>query len=261
MQNKFKTIIFENKPPIAWIILNRPDKLNAINSMMLQELSEAVDFVKEEKNIRCLVIKGVGKKAFSSGADLKEINEFTSEKVKKFSIRGQKIFSKIEKIGKPVIASIEGLVLGGGLELLLVCDFKIATENSEFGFPEIKLGLIPAWGGTQRLPLIIGFSNSKRLILTGDRISATEALKIGLIDRVVSLKDLERETECFLKKLCNNPLEAIKQGKFLINKSLNRSLKKGLKRETEIFTFLVNKNREKRTCDNFLFNEEKKKEL
>ena len=228
---------------------------------MLQELSEAIDFVKEEKNIRCLVIKGEGKKAFSSGADLKEINELTSENVKKFSIMGQKIFSKIEKLNKPVIASIDGLVLGGGLELLLVCDLKIATENSEFGFPEIKLGLIPAWGGTQRLPSIIGFSNSKRLILTGDRISANEALKIGLIDKVVSLKDLESEIECFLKKLCNNPIEAIKLCKLLINKNLNKSLEKGLKRETKIFNFLINKKREKGTGYNFLFKEEKKKDL
>jgi enoyl-CoA hydratase/carnithine racemase len=260
MQNCFKTIILKNKPPIAWIILNRPDKLNAINYIMLQELSEAIDFVNKEKNIRCLVIEGKGK-AFSSGADLKEINGLTSENVKTFSRMGQKIFSKIEKLSKPVIASINGLVLGGGLELLLVCDFKIATENSEFGFPEIKLGLIPAWGGTQRLPSIIGFSYSKRLILTGDRITATEALKIGLIDRVVTLKDLESETECFLKKICNNPIEAIKLSKSLINKTLNRSFEQGLKRETKIFNFLINKKREKRTGNNFLFEEEKNQEL
>lgn len=260
MHNNFKKIIFEKKPPIAWIILNRPDKLNAINSIMLQELSEAIDFVKKEKNIRCLVIKGQGK-AFSSGADLKDLKELTSENVKQFSRMGQKVFSKIEKLSKPIIASIDGLVLGGGLELLLVCDFKIASENSEFGFPEIKLGLVPAWGGTQRLPSIIGFSNSKRLILTGDRITAYEALKIGLIDKVVPSKDLESETEFFLKKLCNNSIEAIKLSKLLINKNLNKSLEEGLKRETKIFNFLFNKKREKRTSNNFLFKDEKKKDL
>ena len=150
VSNNYLRIDFQKISPVAYVKLNRPFKLNAIDSVMLQELSHVLDLVELDTEVKCLVISGEGRKAFSAGADLNELQKLTAKSVRDFSLNGQQVFSKMENMSKPVLAAINGYALGGGLELALACDFRIATDVSQFGFPEIKLGFIPGWGGTQR---------------------------------------------------------------------------------------------------------------
>jgi len=235
---RFIKIEIKKKQHIAWIILNRPDKLNAINSIMLNELSEALDHLESEINVKCIIIKGHGEKAFSSGVDLTELWELTPETAAEFSTIGQQVFSKLEEMSKPVLAAIKGYALGGGLELALACDFRIAADNAELGCPEIKLGLIPAWGGTQRLPLIVGISNAKRLIMIGDRLKANEASEMGLVDKVFPLNELEVELEKFAQRLVKCSMVPQSQVEHAINTVMKVS-QGALKKETEAFVRLL----------------------
>jgi enoyl-CoA hydratase/carnithine racemase len=238
MSKFYTTIKLEKKQHTALIILDRPDKLNAINSVMLQELSEAIDNLEEDANVRCVVIAGEGEKAFSAGADLTELQKLTPKTAAEFSVKGQQVFSKLEMLSKPVVAAINGYALGGGLELALACDCRIASYRSELGCPEINLGLIPAWGGTQRLPLTVGRSNAKRLIMLGDKIQAEEAYKMGLVDKVVPSKELETEAETLAQRLCECPQAALKYTKCAVNSVAKASFDSGLKKENEFFAVL-----------------------
>jgi enoyl-CoA hydratase/carnithine racemase len=234
----YKTIKQQKNLHTSWIILDRPNKLNAINNLMLDELSEAIDNAEKDPEVGCIIVTGSGERAFNSGADIKELQKLTSETAKTFSVKGQQVFSKLEESSKPVIAAINGYSLGGGLELALACDFRIAADCSTFGFPEAKLGFIPGWGATQRLPAVVGLSNAKRLIMAGDMILADEAYRIGLVDKVVSYKDLKAEVDALAKKLCEYPAEALKQAKQVLN-SVNKSdMNSGFKTETEAFGLL-----------------------
>jgi len=234
----YKTIKQQKNQQISWITLDRPNKLNAINNLMLDELSEAIYNAEKDPDVKCVIITVAGERAFSAGADIKELQKLTSETAKAFSVKGQQVFSKLEESSKPVIAAIGGYTLGGGLELALACDFRIAADCSMFGCPEAKLGFIPGWGATQRLPPVVGLSNAKRLIMAGDMIPADEAYRIGLIDKVVSYEDLEAETEALAQKLCEYPAEALKQAKQVLNPVGKADLDSGFKRETEAFGLL-----------------------
>jgi enoyl-CoA hydratase/carnithine racemase len=259
MSQNFKTVKLEKKHQTGWIILNRPERLNAINYVMLQELSISLGILGKDPKIKCIVISGEGEKAFSTGADIKELQSLSPKTAAEFSTKGQKVFLKIEDSSKPVIAAINGYALGGGLELALACDFRIATENAEFGCPEIKLGFIPAWGGTIRLPLIIGLSKAKQLIMTGDRIQPNEAFGIRLVDKIIPLNKLKTEVETITKKLCEFSLEALKQTKRSLN-SVNRiCFESNLKKETEAFVLLFSSNETKKRIDTFEFRERKNK--
>lgn len=238
MSEDYETIRIKKRQRNAWIILNRPDKLNAVNGTMLRELSETLDNLEEDTNSRCIIVTGEGKKAFSTGADLTELQKLTQETATEFSKKGQQVFSKIEKYSKPVVAAINGYALGGGLELALACDFRLASNNAEFGFPETKLGFIPGWGATQRLPLAVGSSNAKRLIMLGDRIQSEEAYKMGLVDKIVPLERLEIEAEDFAQRLSKYTPAALKYAKRAINSVIKVS-QDGLKRETDFFALLL----------------------
>jgi enoyl-CoA hydratase/carnithine racemase len=240
MPQGYRTIKLNQKQHTAWIILDRPDKLNAINAIMLEELSEAIDTIEKDVNIRCVIIRGEGERAFSSGADLTELRKLTPENAKEYSVKGQQLFFKLEKISKPVVAEIGGYALGGGFELALACDFRVAADNAELGFPEIKLGFIPAWGGTQRLPLIVGVAEAKRLIMLGDRVHADEAYKKGLVDKVVHLKQLDAEVKALAQRFCDCSAVALKYAKLTVNSVTKVSLD-GLKKETEAFVQLLSK--------------------
>lgn len=238
MSNCYKTIKLKKNHQIAWITLNRKDKLNAINSLMLQELSEAVNSIEKDVNIRCVVISGEGDRAFSAGADIKELQKLTSETALEFAIKGQQVFSRLEGLSKPVIAAISGYALGGGLELALACDFRIASDGTELGCPEIKLGFIPAWGGTQRLPRVVGALEAKRLIMTGNRISAIEAFKIGLVDKVVPSKHLQTEVQELAKRLTEHHQAVLKHAKLFKRSIANDSFNSELKKDTDAFVQL-----------------------
>ena len=235
---------------VAWIILNRPEKLNAINAIMLKELSEATGILEKEANVGCIIIKGVGERAFSSGADFTELLELTQETAVKFSTMGQQVFSKLEKISKPVVAAIGGYALGGGLELALACDFRIASDDAVLGCPETKMGLIPAWGGTQRLPLVVGLSNAKLLIMLGERVKANEALEMGLVDRVVPMKNLEAEVEKLALRLVEPSVLTLKNIKHAVNSVIKVS-SGGMKRETEFFVRLLSLDETKRRLTDY----------
>jgi len=241
MSKTYTTINVRKEQTTTWITLNRPDKLNAINATMLQELSEALDTTEKDTNVRCIIITGEGEKAFSSGADITELHKLTHETAAEFSRKGQKVFSQVETLSKPVVAAINGYALGGGLELALACDFRLASDHAELGFPEMKLGMIPAWGGTQRLAWSVGVAEAKRLIMLGDRVKAEEALKMGLVDKVVSMGKLEAEAEALTQRLCEYPSAALKQAKRAINSVTKSFLESGLKKETDFFALLFSK--------------------
>ena len=241
-KKKYDTIAVEKKDGVAWVTLNIPQRLNAITLKMIKELASAIDELEEDKDVKCVVLKGAGDKAFSVGADVTMFSSATPTKTQTIAVKGQELTRKIELSSKPFIAAVNGYCLGGGLEIALACDFRIATENSEFGSPEIRLGIIPGWGATQRLPRIVGLAKAKELVMFGDRISAEEALKIGLINKIVSREKFEEEVEAFVKKLVEGPPIALKYAKHVLNFGSQASLEVGLKVEAEALGILASTN-------------------
>lgn len=225
---------------------------------MLRELSEAIGQVKHDKNVKAVVIIGEGKRAFSVGADLTELEGITPETAAQFSVNGQQTFSKIEECQKPVLAAIRGYALGGGLELALACDFRVASDDSELGCPEVKLGFLPAWGGTQRLPVVAGVSEAKQLIMEGDPINADQALKMGMVDRVVSSAELEAMAETIAQRLGECPKDMVKHAKNAVNSVTKSSFELGFKRETEAFVNLLFQKETKEKIVAFLAQRNKK---
>ncbi len=258
MSRRYETIRTEKVQTTTWITLERPHKLNAINATMLQELSEALDSIEKDTDIGCVIIMGEGKKAFSTGADITELKKLTPKTAAEFSRNGQKVFTKMEALSKPVVASINGYALGGGLELALACDFRLASDHARMGFPEIKLGIIPGWGGTQKLALIIGVAEAKRLIMLGEKVNAEEALKMGLVDKVVSQKELEAEAGALAQRLCAYPGAAMKNAKHAMNFVTKSFLESGLKKETDLFALLFSKKVTKGKIESFLSQRNKK---
>jgi enoyl-CoA hydratase/carnithine racemase len=181
----YETIKVKREESTLWIILNRPHRLNSFNDILIEELGDMLDTAEKDPSVKCVAIIGEGDRAFSAGADVTMFPKATPVKAEEFSRRGQKTFGKIEEMTKPVVAAINGFALGGGLELALACDFRVAAEHAELGSPEITLGLIPGWGGTQRLARIVGLAKAKEMVMLGIRLKADEALKIGLVHKVV----------------------------------------------------------------------------
>ncbi|HSQ52828.1 MAG TPA: enoyl-CoA hydratase/isomerase family protein, partial [Acidobacteriota bacterium] len=255
----FTTIKLTKQQQTAWIKLNRPKKMNAINTTMRHELTEALDKTEQNNSIRCIIITGEGNKTFCAGADVTEFQQLTQETAAEFSRKGQQIFSTIEAISKPVIATINGYALGGGLELALACDFRLASDKAILGLPEMKLGIIPGWGGTQRLPWTIGIATAKRMILLGDSINAMEALKIGLVDKVVPQNQLKVEEEKLAQRLCEWSPAAVKEAKAAVNYVTKSFLESGLRKETDLFALLFSKEETKNRIQSFLGQENKKR--
>ena len=184
--NHLENLLLEiNNEGIATLTINRPEKLNALNEQVLTELENAISEVNKDRAIRVLIVTGAGEKAFVAGADIKELNTLNKISGEKLSSRGQQIFDAIENSRIPVIAVINGYALGGGAELAMACHIRIATDNAAIGLPEVSLGLIPGYGGTQRLPALVGKSKAMEMILTGKPIQADEAFRIGLVNRVL----------------------------------------------------------------------------
>jgi enoyl-CoA hydratase/carnithine racemase len=248
----YTTIKLKKSQQTAWITLNRPNKMNAINSTMRHELSEALDTTENDNGVRCVIITGEGNKAFSAGADITEFLKLTPETAAEFSRKGQEIFSKIEALSKPVVAAINGYALGGGLELALACDFRLASDNATLGLPEMKLGIIPGWGATQRLPWIVGAGAAKRMILLGDSVTAEEALKMGLVDQVVPQNLLKAEAKKLAQRLCGWSPATLKRAKAAVNSVTTSFLESGLRKETELFAQLFSEKETKERIRSFL---------
>ncbi|TFV94378.1 enoyl-CoA hydratase [Algoriphagus kandeliae] len=184
----FRNILTEEKEGVLYLTINREDKMNALNFATLEELREIFDRVMEDKSIKAVIITGAGEKAFVAGADIREIAELNEVNARKFAENGQEIFSVIENCQKPVIAVTNGFTLGGGCELAMACHMRIATSNAKFGQPEVNLGIIPGYGGTQRLTILVGRGKANELMMTGDMIGAEEALSLGLVNHVLPTK-------------------------------------------------------------------------
>jgi enoyl-CoA hydratase len=207
---EFSTLILDRKPGYAVITLNRPDKLNALNAQTLADLYTAVTEVHNDDTIHVLVITGSGPKAFAAGADIAELHEQNGETGHTFAERGQGVFNAIELLGKPVIAAVNGFALGGGCELALACHIRFASTKAKFGQPEVNLGIIPGYGGTQRLTRLVGRAKSTELILSGNVIGAEEALGIGLVNSVHEPEALMEYTEQFVQTLLSKSQPAVR---------------------------------------------------
>ncbi|TCO67647.1 short-chain-enoyl-CoA hydratase [Caldanaerobacter subterraneus] len=232
---EYKNIEVKIEKGIATITISRPKALNALNTETLEELENVLEVLQNDDGVKVIVITGAGEKAFVAGADISEMKDMSVFEAKKFAELGQKVFRKIELMKKPVIAAVNGYALGGGCELALACDIRIASRNAKFGQPEVGLGIIPGFGGTQRLPRIVGVSKAKEFIYTGDMIDAEEALRIGLISKVVEQDKILEEAYGIAKKIMSKGLVAVSLAKEAINKSLEVDIDSGMEYEANAF--------------------------
>ncbi len=230
---ELKNVKLEKQENIATILINRPEAMNALNSETLSDLKSAILAVKCDENVKVVIVTGSGDKAFVAGADIKEMENMSPMEARNFLLFGQYVFNELENLEKPTIAAVNGFALGGGCELALACDMILASENAKLGLPEVSLGLHPGFGGTQRLPRLIGKAKAKELIFTGDIIDAHEALKIGLVNRVLPNDLLLEEAKSLAKKIMSRGGIAIKLAKAAINVGTETSLEKGLAYEAE----------------------------
>lgn len=219
---------------IAYITISRPEALNALNSQTLDEIQRAAQTLADESDIRCAVITGAGK-AFVAGADIAQMKDLTVEEANAFAMRGHAAFTALEKLPMPLIAAINGYALGGGCELALCADIRIASEKAKFGQPEVGLGITPGFGGTQRLVRTVGTAAAMELILTGRTISADEALRIGLVNRVVAPEALSDEAAALAKTIAANAPIAVRAAKAAMRRRFNRMLADDLSAEAGLF--------------------------
>ncbi|MGH7459149.1 MAG: enoyl-CoA hydratase/isomerase family protein [Longimicrobiaceae bacterium] len=228
------TIRVELDAGIATITVDRPEKRNALNATVRRELVAALDELGAERELRVLVITGAGDRAFVAGADIGEFAERTPLE-QRDAMSGRSLFEEVAAFPLPVIASINGYALGGGCELALACDLRLAAESAKVGQPEVNLAIIPGGGGTQRLPRLVGYGQAMRLILTGEIVDAEEALRIGLVDRVVPDDQLARETRSWAEKIAEKSPVALRLAKQAVRASLEMPLSAGLAHERELF--------------------------
>ena len=231
----YENIVYEVKNGIATITFNRPKALNALNSALLSEFSQALDDIAADESIRVLILTGAGDKSFVAGADISELATFNSLKAKAFAAKGHEIIDKLQQLPIAVIAAVNGFALGGGTEISIACDFIYASENAKFGQPEINLGLIPGFGGTQRLPRLIGTHMAKELIYTGNMISAAEGKQIGLVNKVVAPGSLLEEVMTVARAIAGKGKASLRAAKQAVNNGMNADLATGLSIEIDAF--------------------------
>ncbi|MBW2157430.1 MAG: enoyl-CoA hydratase/isomerase family protein [Deltaproteobacteria bacterium] len=230
-----KVLLVEENDGIAVLTLNRPKVMNSFNFALLNSLKEQVDALKFNTNVRVVIITGADRKAFCAGADLKERTTFDELQVKEFIFTIRNLFTSIEHLNKPVIAAINGVALGGGTELALACDIRVAAMNASMGLTETRLAIIPGAGGTQRLPRLIGRGKAKELIFTGRRVDAREALQIGLVNQIYDPESLLTECQKMAAMICETGPIAIEQAKYAINYGLETDLHTGLGIESNAY--------------------------
>jgi enoyl-CoA hydratase len=231
----FANILYEKKGAIAYVTLNRPKVLNALSHATWENLQAAFEDAREDETVRGVILTGAGDKAFIAGADISELAHVSAVEAERSSAYGQKVLNLIEDLGKPVIAAINGFALGGGCETAMACTIRIASESAKFGQPEVKLGVIPGGGGTQRLPRLVGKGRALQLILSGEIVSAQEAYRIGLVNEVVPAAQLITRAEAILKQIFSNAPLAVKYSLEAVNKGLETSQAEGLSLEASLF--------------------------
>ncbi|MDX1702532.1 MAG: enoyl-CoA hydratase-related protein, partial [Melioribacteraceae bacterium] len=232
---EYTNLILEKSEGVALLTINRPDKLNALNSLTLEELNSALNEIKKDDTVSVVILTGAGEKAFVAGADIGELSACSKETGKSFAQKGQLIFNLVENLGKPVIAAVNGFALGGGCELALSCHIRLASENAKFGQPEVNLGIIPGYGGTQRLPRVINYSRAAEYILTGDLIDASNALRIGLVSSIFPQETLIEKAREIADKIAGKGQIAVRLALQSILNTNKMNLENGLEREAELF--------------------------
>jgi enoyl-CoA hydratase len=235
----YENILFQVDEGIATITFHRPKALNALNQALLAEWSQALDAIAAEEDIRVLILTGAGEKSFVAGADIAELATYTPLQAKIFSRAGHSVIAKLQELPIAVIAAVNGFALGGGSEIALACDFIYASENARFGLPEITLGLIPGFGGTQRLPRLIGANRAKELIFTGKMISANEAAQIGLVNKVVAPGALMEEVLKTARDIAAKGRVSLREAKQAVNRGLDADLATGCSLETDAFALTL----------------------
>ena len=230
-----ENVSYAKKGAIAYVTLNRPKVLNALSKRTWEDLRAAFENARDDAAVRGVILTGAGDKAFIAGADISELTHLTAVEAEKSSSYGQEVLNLIENLGKPVIAAINGFALGGGCETAMACTVRVAVENAKFGQPEVKLGVLPGGGGTQRLPRLVGKGRALQLILTGEMISAQEAYRIGLVNEVVPSADLITRAEAMLNQIFANAPVAVKYSLEAVNKGMEASLAEGLALEASLF--------------------------
>ncbi len=248
----YNNVILEKEAGLAILYINRPKALNALNSETLHEIKTAVLDVKDDCGIEVLIITGVGDKAFVAGADISYMQSLTAVEARYFGLLGQDVFRTIESMEKPVIGAVNGFALGGGCELALACDIRLASENAVFGQPEVSLGIIPGFGGTQRLPRIIGEGRAKELIYGAINIKAQEAYRLGLVNHIYSSESLMDEARKLAAKIKANAPLAVKFSKAAINKGMQTDIDTAMAIEADLFGMCFSTADQKEGMDAFL---------
>jgi len=231
----YNTLLLTEENGVAIVTINRPKALNALNSMVLDELSQILDEIAANDAVKAVILIGSGEKAFVAGADITEMKEMNVIEGKIFAEKGQNTFLKIEQLNKPVIAAVHGFALGGGCEMAMACDIRIASQAAKFGQPEVGLGIVPGFGGTQRLARLVGRGMAKLLIYTADIIDAPEALRIGLVQKVVAPEVLLDEAKAIAKRILKKSSSAVSLAKDSINRGIEMDISNAMQYEAYIF--------------------------
>ena len=231
----YQTLLLETRDGIAFLTINRPDKLNALSDTVVRELHEAVLAIGADPAVRGVILTGAGPKAFVAGADIGDLARQGVLDGRRRALAGQRMLEAIEQLGKPVLAAVNGFALGGGCELAMACHIRIASESARFGQPEVALGITPGYGGTQRLPRIVGKGNALYILLTGEHVGAADALRMGLVSKVVPADQLQAEAEKLMKTIVAKGPLAVALTIEAVNRGLETTLEEGLRIEADAF--------------------------
>jgi enoyl-CoA hydratase len=231
----YETLLVEIRDGVAVVTVNRPAKLNALSDRTMEELDGAFAALAADAAVRGVILTGAGEKAFVAGADISELATQTPAEGRERSIRGQKVLDRIENLGKPVVAAVNGFALGGGCELALACHVRVASEGARLGTPEVTLGIMCGYGGTQRLPRLVGKGRALEMLLTGEMVDAAEALRIGLVNRVVPKEKLLAEAEALLRKMLANGPVSLRYTLEAVNDGLEMPLDEAQRAEATLF--------------------------
>lgn len=232
---EYQTLLLEIDAPVATLTINRPDKLNALNARVFDELQTCLGALRHEDEVRAVVLTGAGEKAFVAGADISELAEADGPTLERLAERGQSVMWSLENLGKPVVAAVNGFALGGGCELALACTFRYASEKARLGLPEITLGLIPGYGGTQRLPRLVGKGMAMEMLLTGGMVDADEALAMGLVNKVFPADALLAEAQKTAATIAGYSASTARYALKAVNEGLNSGPDAGQRLEAALF--------------------------